>query len=124
MLSEPSTNSDDARIQPTEVRVAQQQEAAPLIIDVRSGEEYAAGHVAGAVNIPFDELSVRMDQIAANRPVVTYCTMRHPEASRGERAAERLRASGYSTHVLDGGLPAWEAAGFPVTRGTEETDDE
>jgi rhodanese-related sulfurtransferase len=42
--------------------------------------------------------------------------MRHRGASRSERAAELLRASGYDAYALDGGFPAWEAAGYPIER--------
>jgi len=43
--------------------------------------------------------------------------MRHRGSSRSERAATLLRASGYDARALDGGFPAWEAAGYPVERG-------
>lgn len=45
---------------------------APIILDVRGAEEYAAGHIPGARHIPADELEARMDEIPDDRPVVPY----------------------------------------------------
>ena len=103
-------------IEPAAVRGAQQAGRAPTIVDVRGREEYAAGHVAGALHIPVDQLAGRLGELPPDRPVVTYCLMRHRGDSRGERAAALLRERGYDARALDGGLPAWEAAGLPVER--------
>lgn len=85
--------------------------AAPTIVDVRSPDEYAAGHVSGALNIPLDELEERSAEIPQDRPVVTYCTMYHPGyhpgSSRGERAADVLESLGFRARALNGGYPAW-----------------
>lgn len=84
-----------------------QEDAVPTIVDVRSPDEYAAGHVSGAVNIPLDELGQRLPEIPQNRPVVTYCNMYHPGSSRGERAADLLESLGFRARALNGGYPAW-----------------
>lgn len=76
-------------------------------VDVRSSDEYAAGHLPNAVNIPFSELEARRAELPSDRPVVTYCNMVHPGSSRGERAAELLQTLGFRASALDGGLPAW-----------------
>jgi rhodanese-related sulfurtransferase len=110
---------NETLITPNQVRTAQHQANAPLIIDVRSDAEYAAGHVEGAVHIPIDELPDRLAALERERPVVTYCMMKHPGASRGERAAALLREQGYDARALDGGLPGWEAAGMPVATGID-----
>jgi rhodanese-related sulfurtransferase len=84
---------------------------APIVIDVRTSEEYASGHVPGAVNIPFDQVAERIDEIDAPHGVALYC-MVGPRARKGETA---LLASGYESVLhLEGGLAAWQAAGFPV----------
>ena len=80
---------------------------APTIIDVRSPEEYAEGHVLGAMNIPIDEVEQRLDEVPQDRPVVTYCNMYHPGSSRGERAAALLQAMGFEATALNGGYPGW-----------------
>ena len=90
---------------------------APLVLDVRGSEEYAAGHLPSARHIPGEELAGRLDELPRDRLVVTYCTMRHRGDSRSERAAALLRERGYMARTLDGGLPAWEAAGLPIERG-------
>lgn len=81
--------------------------AAPATANVRSPDEYASGHVPGAVNIPIDELEQRLTEIPQNRPVVTYCNMYHPGSSRGERAADLLESLGFRARALNGGYPAW-----------------
>lgn len=77
------------------------------VLDVRSPEEYAAGHVDGAVNIPLDQLESRLGEVPQNHPVVTYCNMYHPGRSRGEQAADLFQMRGYSARALNGGYPAW-----------------
>jgi rhodanese-related sulfurtransferase len=103
-----------ALIAPRAVREASSGATPPLVIDVRDPEEHAAGHVAGAVNIPLGALAGRIGEIPRGRMVVTYCNMYHRGTSRGERAAAQLRASGFDTQALDGGYPGWKAAGLPV----------
>jgi phage shock protein E len=83
---------------------------APVILDVRSPEEYAAGHVPGARHIPIDDLGARRDELPRDRVLVPYCNMFHPGSSRGERAADLLRRAGYDARALLGGYPAWQAA--------------
>ena len=87
---------------------------APMVIDVRGPKEYAAGHVAGAVNISLSQLSKKLKRISHAGPVVTYCNMHHRGESRGERAAALLRENGYAARALDGGYPTWKEAGLPV----------
>lgn len=94
-------------IEPQALKRAQADDHAPLVIDVRSADEYAAGHVPGAVHIPIDQLDARLDELPQDRPVVPYCNMYHPGSSRGERAAELLTARGFEARVLNGGFPAW-----------------
>jgi rhodanese-related sulfurtransferase len=85
-----------------------------LIVDVRDPDEFAAGHVAGAHNVPLDELERLMGELPRDRTVVTYCNMAHRGASRGERAASLLASRGFDAQALDGGYPGWKAAGLPV----------
>src|SRR5579884_3122270 len=101
-------------ISPAELRNQQEVGRAPTIIDVRSADEYAAGHLPGARNIPVDELGEHLAEIPRDRPVVTYCMMRHRGSARCERAADMLRSDGYQARAIEGGLPAWKAAGYPV----------
>jgi phage shock protein E len=111
----------EIRIEPTVLAQEQNDGNGSLVIDVRSPEEYAAGHVADAINLPLAELEARLAEVPTDTPVVTYCMMKHRGHSRGERAADLLRARGYQASVLEGGLPAWEGAGLPTERGTAST---
>ena len=87
--------------------------AAPVVIDVRTSEEYASGHIPGALNIPFDQVAQRIFEIEARHGVALYC-MVGPRARKGESA---LLDAGYTSVLhLEGGLAAWQAAGLPVER--------
>ena len=98
-------------ISAAELHAQRESGAAPVVIDVRTAEEYASGHVPGAVNIPFDQVAQRIAEIDAPHGVALYC-MVGPRARKGESA---LLAAGYGPVLhLEGGLAAWQAAGLPV----------
>lgn len=86
------------------------QDAGDTIIDVRRPEEYASGHIAGALNIPIEELTV--DRLPPGQ-VLTTCSL----GGRGGRAADLLALAGVAAFSIDGGTKAWAAAGLPVVRG-------
>jgi rhodanese-related sulfurtransferase len=87
--------------------------AAPVVIDVRTPDEYASGHIPGAINIPFDQIGQHIAEIEAPEGVALYC-MVGPRARKGEAA---LLAAGYEkVFHLEGGLAAWQQAGLPVER--------
>jgi rhodanese-related sulfurtransferase len=83
-----------------------------LVLDVRPTEEYAAGHVPGAVSIPVADLKRRLKELPKNKEIVAYC--RGSFCAFAPEAARYLSKKGYTTRVLDAGLPDWEAAGLPV----------
>jgi rhodanese-related sulfurtransferase len=84
---------------------------APVVIDVRTPAEYAAGHIPGAVNIPFDQVAKRISDVDAPNGVALYC-MIGPRARKGESA---LLAMGYEeVFHIEGGFSAWQTAGLPV----------
>lgn len=84
-----------------------------LLLDVRSPEEYEAGHLAGAVNVPVDEVGARLDELGArDRPVIVYCR----SGRRSARAAAALREAGF-TQVHDlGGMSNGPAFGLSEAR--------
>lgn len=83
---------------------------APLILDVRTQDEFDAGHVPGAVLIPHDQLAGRLDEVPADRAVVVYC-----HSGRRATLAERVLAeNGRAVSQLDGSWIGWRAAGLPV----------
>ncbi len=83
-----------------------------VVVDVRSPEEFAAGHVAGAVNMPLDTLAARLGELPRDATVVTACGK---GGGRSDRAAEMLRAQGFaSARPLCGGTLAWQAQHTPA----------
>jgi rhodanese-related sulfurtransferase/DNA-binding transcriptional ArsR family regulator len=86
-----------------------------LVIDVRPHEEFEAGHIAGAICIPFDELRARLGEIPAGQEVVAYC--RGPYCVLAPQAVELLSAHGVRARRLAEGLPEWRMAGLPVAAG-------
>jgi rhodanese-related sulfurtransferase len=93
--------------------------ARPLVVDVRSQQDFDAGHIPDAVNIPADKVLESLPRLNTGQPVVLYCDMRHRGSSRSEGAADQLRKAGLQARVLDGGFPAWEAAEYPVSRRSQ-----
>ena len=83
-----------------------------VILDTRPVVEYAAGHLAGALSVPIDELKQRLKQLPKAKQYVAYC--RGPYCVYADRAVELLRASGRRASRLAEGFPEWKAAGFPV----------
>lgn len=82
------------------------------ILDVRPASEFAAGHVAGAVNIPIEELARRLRELPKGKEVVAYC--RGPFCLMSFDAVHLLRSRGRKARRLQDGLPEWRAAGLPV----------
>jgi len=82
------------------------------VLDVRPEDEYAAGHVPKAVNIPLRELKRRLRQIPKNREVIAYC--RGPYCVLAFEAVAILRQRGFKVRRLEDGYPEWSAAGLPT----------
>jgi rhodanese-related sulfurtransferase len=82
-----------------------------VLVDVRPGEEFAAGHIEGARSIPLDELEQRLAELPADREVVAYC--RGPFCAYAHEAVRTLRAAGRVARRLDQGWPEWRLAGAP-----------
>ena len=115
----PASSDDGAppvapSIAPEELAERSASSKPPVIIDVRTAQEYAGGHIPGALNIPYDEVADRISEVDAPHGVALYCLV-GPRARRGEAA---LLGAGYGQVLhLEGGLSAWEAAGLPVEVG-------
>ena len=89
---------------------------ASRLLDVRTPGEFQAEHIAGAYNVPLDTLAEHGAEIRAGvaAPVILVCR----SGQRARKAEEALKATGMSNlHVLDGGMAAWAASGYPVRRG-------
>jgi len=83
-----------------------------VVLDVRPIEEYAAGHIAGAVSLPLAELERRLDELPRARRVVAYC--RGPYCVLAAEAVRLLRKRGVDAVRLKDGFPEWRDAGLPV----------
>ncbi len=89
------------------------------VLDVRPEEEYTAGHVPGAVNIPLQELEQRLEELDKNQEIVAYC--RGPHCVLAFDAVARLREKGLKARRLEDGYPEWKTAGLPVEEGKTGT---
>jgi len=87
--------------------------AGAAAIDVREPDEYAAGHIEGALHLPLGGLSRRLEEVPRDRPLVVYC-------GHGERAASAislLEAGGFGPLLnLDGGIAAWRKGRHELTK--------
>ena len=87
------------------------------VLDVRPPDEFALGHLPGAVNIPLRSLKARLAELDPAQEIVAYC--------RGEycvlsfEAVALLRARGFKVRRMEDGLPEWRAAGLPVITGSD-----
>lgn len=82
------------------------------LLDVRSDEEYALGHLPGALNIPAQELERRLSELPPDQEVVAYC--RGPYCVLSTTAADVLKTNGFRVRRLAAGFPEWKAAGLRV----------
>ena len=92
-----------------------------VVLDVRTAEEYAEGHLAGAVNIDVkgtDFLSQALGQLDSTKTIAVYCR----SGRRSAAAATLLAKEGFRLVNLVGGIMAWQAEGQPVTCDTHERD--
>ena len=84
------------------------------VLDVRPAEEYAAGHIPGAINVPLEKLEGFLSRLPKRKEVVAYC--RGPYCLMSFEAVEKLRKRGLRARRLENGLPEWRAAGLPVVQ--------
>ncbi|MGF7008554.1 ArsR/SmtB family transcription factor [Aminobacter sp. BE322] len=92
--------------------VARLDEGSVTVLDVRPEDEFVAGHLPGALNIPVSDLQRRLGELPSDREVIAYC--RGPYCVMSFEAVAALRARGYLVRRLEDGYPEWKAAGLPV----------
>ena len=82
------------------------------VLDVRPSEEYEAGHIPGALNVPLNEIEQHLAKLPKEQEIIAYC--------RGEycvlafEAVATMREKGFTARRLEEGYPEWKAAGLPV----------
>ena len=79
-------------------------------IDVRTPDEYEAGHIPGARFVQLDEVQAGAESFDRAKPVVFYCR----SGDRSTLAVDAFRASGWDAYAIDGGLLAWTEEGLPL----------
>jgi rhodanese-related sulfurtransferase/biotin operon repressor len=115
MIATYLTQKDSLEPVPAEELLKRARRGLVTVIDVRPPEEYAAGHVTGALNLPLEELERRLAELPAGREVVAYC--RGPFCMLAFDAVAMLRREGFRAHRLADGYPEWRARGLPVEAG-------
>lgn len=112
---EPAFDANAQFIPADAIRAALDAGASFVIADARPPSDYAGGHVAGAVSVPFYRVESYLAEIPKDRFIITYCSCPHAES--GE-AARVFRSNGYArVAVLDEGFNVWRSRGYPVRSG-------
>lgn len=88
-------------------------DAGAFLLDVREDDEWDAGHAPQAVHVVMGSVPDHMDDIPSDRTVVCICRV----GGRSGAVATALAGAGYDVRNVDGGMLAWEAAGYPVVDG-------
>lgn len=86
-----------------------------VVLDVRPEDEYAAGHIPGAISIPVGELERRLSELPAEKEIVAYC--RGPYCVLALEAVDILRSRGFGARRFEDGVPDWRARGLDVVEG-------
>ena len=108
---------DEAELVPFAELLKRARSRQVVILDTRPAAEYVAGHIAGAISVPVDDLHRRLQTLPKDKEYVAYC--RGPYCVYADRAVELLRAKGRRARRTLDGFPEWRAAGLPVATGTE-----
>jgi rhodanese-related sulfurtransferase len=106
------TLKDDLEPLPRQELLERVRDGLVTVLDVRPPEEFAAGHVAGAVNVPLSDLEQYLEDINPKQEIVAYC--RGPHCVLAFDAVARLREKGLKARRLEDGYPEWKTAGLPV----------
>lgn len=86
-----------------------------VVLDIRDGADYKAGHLAGAYHIPANALTGRLNELQKfkDKPLIVYCRMGNTTGAAGAL----LKKNGFTAvHELSGGIAAWLNANLPVTK--------
>jgi len=97
---------------PAEELLARARGGLVTVLDVRPSEEFAAGHLPGAFNVPLEQLETRLHQLPRDQEIVAYC--RGPYCVLAFEAVAKLREKGFQARRLQDGFPEWKSAGLPV----------
>ena len=102
-------------ISPADLASQLEAKTAPIILDVRTAREYREGHIPGAINIHYQALPQRIEEVSAldGQEIVVYCE----RGLRANFAEQTLQAAGFESILhLDGDMVAWRASGLPIEK--------
>lgn len=85
-----------------------------IVLDVRPADEYEAGHIPGAINVPARELEKQIKKLDNKKEIVAYC--RGPYCVLSYDVVSQLRSKGFKARRLKDGMPEWKRAGLPVEK--------
>ncbi len=105
------TVKDDLEPVPREELMSRARQGMVTVLDVRPEEEFAAGHVPGAINIQLSDLEEHLDAFEPDQEIVAYC--RGPHCVLAYDAVSRLRSAGLKARRLQDGYPEWKTSGLP-----------
>lgn len=108
------TVKDELEPIPRSELLARARKGIVTVLDVRPPEEYASGHVPGAVNVPLKELARRLEELPQDQEIVAYC--RGPHCVLAFEAVAQLRERGFQARRMEDGFPEWREAGLPVEK--------
>ncbi len=97
----------------TELQDKLNEKPGPILLDVRTTNEYRTSHIPGATSIPLDKLDERLNKLAKNREIVCICR----SGSRSKRAARQLQNAGFTAVNMKGGMNAWTKQGMSTKTG-------
>jgi rhodanese-related sulfurtransferase/DNA-binding transcriptional ArsR family regulator len=95
--------------------ISRMRDGVVTVLDVRPQDEFALGHLPGAINVPLAELERRLSALDPSQEIVAYC--RGPYCVLSYEAVAHLRTRGFKVRRLEDGYPEWRAAGLPVEAG-------
>lgn len=106
---------DDLEPVSREALLARLRDGQVTVLDVRPADEFAMGHLPGALNVPIETLEQRLREFDPNQEIVAYCRGAYCVLS--FEAVAALRERGFNVRRLEDGYPEWRAAGLPVENG-------
>jgi len=110
------TDLDDLEPVSREALLERLRDGQVTVLDVRPADEFAMGHLPGALNAPMETLEQRLEELDPDQEIVAYCRGAYCVLS--FEAVATLRERGFNVRRLEDGYPEWRAAGLPVETGS------